>query len=41
VNDLAVSGAIPRWLSLSLIIEEGLPWSVLDRVLEQHSGRIG
>lgn len=34
VNDLAVSGAIPRWLSLSLIIEEGLPWSVLDRVLD-------
>ena len=34
VNDLAVSGAIPRWLSLSLIIEEGLPWSTLDRVLD-------
>ena len=34
VNDLAVSGAVPRWLSLSLIIEEGLPWSVLDRVLD-------
>ncbi|MEI8019718.1 MAG: hydrogenase expression/formation protein HypE [Schlesneria sp.] len=33
-NDLVVSGAIPRWLSLSLIIEEGLPWSVLDRVLD-------
>ncbi len=33
-NDLSVSGAIPRWLSLSLIIEEGLPWSVLDRVLD-------
>src|SRR5262249_26084808 len=34
VNDLAVSGAIPRWLSLALIIEEGLPWSVLDRALD-------
>lgn len=34
VNDLAVSGATPRWLSVSLIIEEGLPWSVLDRVLD-------
>jgi len=34
VNDLAVSGAVPRWLSLALIIEEGLPWSVLDRVLD-------
>lgn len=33
-NDLAVSGAIPKWLSLSLIIEEGLSWSVLDRVLD-------
>ena len=33
-NDLAVSGAIPRWLSLALIIEEGLPWSILDRVLD-------
>ena len=41
-NDLAVSGAIPRWLSLSLIIEEGLPWSVLDRVLDsiQHASAI-
>lgn len=34
VNDLAVSGAVPRWLSLALIIEEGLPWSILDRVLD-------
>jgi hydrogenase expression/formation protein HypE len=34
VNDLAVSGAVPRWLSLSLIIEEGLSRSVLDRVLD-------
>jgi hydrogenase expression/formation protein HypE len=34
VNDLAVSGAVPRWLSLALMIEEGLPWSVLDRVLD-------
>lgn len=33
-NDLAVSGAVPRWLSLSLIIEEGLPWAILDRVLD-------
>jgi hydrogenase expression/formation protein HypE len=33
-NDLTVSGAIPRWLSLSLIVEEGLPWSVLDRILD-------
>ena len=34
VNDLAVSGARPLWLSLSLIIEEGLPFSVFDRVLD-------
>lgn len=34
VNDLAVSNALPRWLSLSLIIEEGLAWSTLDRVLD-------
>ena len=33
VNDLIVSGARPRWLSLSLIIEEGLPVEVLRRVL--------
>src|SRR5215207_2678729 len=25
VNDLAVAGARPRWLTLSLIIEEGFP----------------
>lgn len=34
VNDLAVSGARPRWMSLALIIEEGLPWSTLHRVLD-------
>jgi hydrogenase expression/formation protein HypE len=34
VNDLAVSGATPRWLSLALIVEEGLPWTVFDRVLD-------
>ena len=34
VNDLAVSGAVPRWLSLALIIEEGLPLATLDRVLD-------
>lgn len=33
-NDLAVSGALPRWLSLSLIIEEGLPIAVLECVLK-------
>jgi len=34
VNDLAVAGAVPRWLSLSLIIEEGVPLATLDEILE-------
>jgi hydrogenase expression/formation protein HypE len=34
VNDLVVSGARPRFLSLAMVIEEGLPWEVLDRVLD-------
>jgi len=34
VNDLAVAGARPRWLSLALILEEGLPLAVLRRVLD-------
>ena len=33
-NDLAMVGARPRWLSLSLLIEEGLPIETLERVLE-------
>lgn len=34
VNDLAVSGARPLWISLGLIIEEGLPTATLERVLD-------
>lgn len=34
VNDLAVCGARPSWLSLGLIIEEGLELDVLRRVLD-------
>jgi len=34
VNDLAVAGAIPKALSLSLIIETGLEFEVLDKILE-------
>ena len=34
VNDLAMSGARPVWLSLSFIIEEGLPLETLDRILD-------
>jgi hydrogenase expression/formation protein HypE len=33
VNDLAVVGARPRYLSCALILEEGLPMSDLERVL--------
>lgn len=34
VNDLAMSGARPRWLSVSLIIEEGLPMDELKLILD-------
>ena len=34
VNDLAVAGGRPRWLSLALILEEGLPLEALGRVLD-------
>lgn len=33
VNDLAVAGAVPRWISLALILEEGLELGILQRVL--------
>jgi len=33
VNDLIVSGAVPRFLSLAFILEEGLGWASLERVL--------
>lgn len=33
VNDLAVGGATPRWLSCGLILEEGLPIDTLAQVL--------
>lgn len=33
VNDLAVMGAVPKFLSLSFVIEEGLPFDLLRRVL--------
>lgn len=36
-NDLAVAGAKPRWLSLALILEEGLELALLDRVLASIS----
>ena len=33
VNDLAVAGAIPKYLSLNAFIEEGLEIALLDRIL--------
>ncbi len=37
VNDLAVSGAVPKWLSVALIIEEGFAFSQLDRIIASMS----
>ena len=34
VNDLAVMGAVPRWLSLGVILEAGLPLAVLERIVQ-------
>jgi hydrogenase expression/formation protein HypE len=33
VNDLVVAGAQPRWISLAMILEEGLEIATLERVL--------
>jgi hydrogenase expression/formation protein HypE len=33
VNDLSMSGARPLWLSVGFIIEEGLPWVELERIV--------
>lgn len=37
VNDLAVSGAIPKFLTLALILEEGLPIDDLERIIKSVS----
>jgi hydrogenase expression/formation protein HypE len=34
VNDLAMCGARPRWLSAGFILEEGLPVATLERVVQ-------
>jgi hydrogenase expression/formation protein HypE len=34
VNDLAVCGSRPKWISVGLILEEGLPLSLLRKVLD-------
>jgi len=33
-NDLAVAGAVPKYLSLAVLLEEGLEFAVLERVVE-------
>jgi hydrogenase expression/formation protein HypE len=38
VNDLAVSGAIPRYLSLNAFIEEGLEVATLERIVRGIAG---
>ncbi|HEY1908275.1 MAG TPA: hydrogenase expression/formation protein HypE [Myxococcaceae bacterium] len=38
VNDLAVGGARPLWLSLAFILEEGLPLAELERVVASIRG---
>jgi hydrogenase expression/formation protein HypE len=38
VNDLSVSGALPHYLSASFIIEEGLPFSVLEKIVKSMAG---
>ena len=41
VNDLVVSGAVPRYISLAFILEEGLPWDDLEKILKsiKHAAR--
>lgn len=34
VNDLATSGATPKWISVGLVLEEGLPMETLARVID-------
>lgn len=34
VNDLAMMGATPRYLTAGFVLEEGLPFDVLDRILD-------
>jgi hydrogenase expression/formation protein HypE len=37
VNDLVVAGASPEYLSLALILEEGLDYSLLEKIVESIS----
>ncbi len=38
VNDLAVSGAVPRFMTLSVFLEEGLEIALLRRVIDALAG---
>jgi len=38
VNDLAMMGAKPCWLSAGFVLEEGLPFDVLDRIVRAMAG---
>jgi hydrogenase expression/formation protein HypE len=38
VNDLAVSGAVPKYLSASFILEEGFPLAKLAAIVEEMAG---
>ncbi len=40
VNDLAMSGAEPKFLTLSLIAEEGLPIEILEAVLDSTAAAV-
>jgi hydrogenase expression/formation protein HypE len=37
VNDLSTSGAVPKYLGLSLLIEEGFPFADLERIMSSVS----
>jgi hydrogenase expression/formation protein HypE len=38
VNDLAVCGAVPQWLSAAFVIEEGLPVATLREIVADMAG---
>lgn len=41
INDVAVAGGMPAWLSLCLIMEEGLPLSILRTILDSVQAAAG
>jgi hydrogenase expression/formation protein HypE len=40
LNDLAMMGAVPRYLSAGFVLEEGLPFEVLDRVIASMASAV-